>query len=289
MPHPTPAFLPLLPLPRALKSPRWCTTITARATYPPSNGLPNFRDIASAAPKLIRSGLVYRGATPASLPPHPSHESVTFLHNTPVLLDLRSRDERASDKVAQLVAVCGEDFFQREIHVSLLNKRKIVYGLARALPIDQTRALFRHALLNPTKARKAIVGRMDEGGLMLLNKILVDVGARGIGRALRVITDGVSAKGRGPVYFYCSAGKDRTGLLAALILSVLGASRTDIIRDYARSSETWENGPYELRRDYCCMLSLMEALHCLCNCFAASFVLLQLTRLCVNSMRALCT
>lgn len=130
-----------------------------------------------------------------------------------------------------------------------------MYGLARALPIDQTRALFRHALFNPVKAKKAIVGRMDEGGLLLLNRILVDVGARGIGHALRVVTDGVSRKDQRSVYFYCSAGKDRTGLLAALLLSVLGVSRMDIICDYARSSETWENGPYEVRRDYCRTLS----------------------------------
>lgn len=38
------------------------------------------------------------------------------------------------------------------------------------------------------------------------------------------------------VAFHCAVGKDRTGLLAALLLSVLGVGPEDIARDYARSS-----------------------------------------------------
>ena len=33
--------------------------------------------------------------------------------------------------------------------------------------------------------------------------------------------------------FHCAAGKDRTGLLAALVLSALGVSDEDVVRDYA--------------------------------------------------------
>ena len=36
----------------------------------------------------------------------------------------------------------------------------------------------------------------------------------------------------GPVLFHCSLGKDRTGTLAALILSALGVSDKDIVADY---------------------------------------------------------
>lgn len=37
---------------------------------------------------------------------------------------------------------------------------------------------------------------------------------------------------RGPVVFHCSAGKDRTGLVAALLLEALGVAETDIVADY---------------------------------------------------------
>ena len=35
-----------------------------------------------------------------------------------------------------------------------------------------------------------------------------------------------------PVYFHCSGGKDRAGVLSALILQTLGASADDVIEDY---------------------------------------------------------
>jgi protein-tyrosine phosphatase len=38
--------------------------------------------------------------------------------------------------------------------------------------------------------------------------------------------------GQAPLVFHCSAGKDRTGVAAALILTVLGVPRTTIVEDY---------------------------------------------------------
>jgi protein-tyrosine phosphatase len=39
----------------------------------------------------------------------------------------------------------------------------------------------------------------------------------------------------GPVVFHCTAGKDRTGVLAALVLQTLGVPRETIVADYAKS------------------------------------------------------
>ena len=44
-----------------------------------------------------------------------------------------------------------------------------------------------------------------------------------------------SADEQGSVLFYCMAGKDRTGLIAALLLSVAGVERRAIAEDYALS------------------------------------------------------
>ncbi len=38
-----------------------------------------------------------------------------------------------------------------------------------------------------------------------------------------------------PLIFHCAVGKDRTGILAAILLSVLGVADADIINDYAAS------------------------------------------------------
>jgi protein-tyrosine phosphatase len=47
----------------------------------------------------------------------------------------------------------------------------------------------------------------------------------------------LAEKGNAPVLFHCSAGKDRTGLAAALVLSALGVDRELIYRDYLLSAE----------------------------------------------------
>jgi protein-tyrosine phosphatase len=39
-----------------------------------------------------------------------------------------------------------------------------------------------------------------------------------------------------PALFFCSAGKDRTGLLTGLILSAVGVADDDVVRDYALSA-----------------------------------------------------
>ena len=53
---------------------------------------------------------------------------------------------------------------------------------------------------------------------------------------LRGVFDNL-AKGNVPLLFHCSAGKDRTGLTAALILHSLGVERATILADYAYTNE----------------------------------------------------
>ena len=233
--------LPLTPLPRR---------ISTRCAIDGPDGLPNARDLATASP-LVRTGKIFRGATPAALPPRPHPDALEFLRGTHTLIDLRSKDERRDDHLDRVVKWCGDDFEHRERHIGLLNKRKVVWGLARVLPREQVKDLAIRVVLNPLGARRGIVQQMDQGGLVLLNRIIVEAGASQIGRALNEITTGVSADhARGRVYFYCSAGKDRTGLLAALILHLLQVPEHDVIRDYVRSSEVWNDGPYEWRLNY---------------------------------------
>ncbi|MEP7099321.1 MAG: tyrosine-protein phosphatase [Burkholderiales bacterium] len=51
-----------------------------------------------------------------------------------------------------------------------------------------------------------------------------------------------------PLLFHCTAGKDRTGMAAALILLALGVSREAITDDFLISNERWQ--PTETTRDW---------------------------------------
>lgn len=47
----------------------------------------------------------------------------------------------------------------------------------------------------------------------------------------------------GPVVFHCSAGKDRTGFAAALLLSALGADREAVMADYLLTNQRYRRKP----------------------------------------------
>ncbi len=53
----------------------------------------------------------------------------------------------------------------------------------------------------------------------------------------RRFIDILLAQTEGAALFHCFAGKDRTGLAAAIILTILGVSREDIFADYLQSNE----------------------------------------------------
>jgi protein-tyrosine phosphatase len=54
--------------------------------------------------------------------------------------------------------------------------------------------------------------------------------------SLGQILSGLADSGRRPAVFHCAAGKDRTGIVAALLLSVLGVAEADILDDYELTS-----------------------------------------------------
>lgn len=54
-------------------------------------------------------------------------------------------------------------------------------------------------------------------------------GVEEIGQALQV----VATAGAAPLVIHCAAGKDRTGILTAIILSLLGVAEDDIVSDFA--------------------------------------------------------
>jgi protein-tyrosine phosphatase len=66
-------------------------------------------------------------------------------------------------------------------------------------------------------------------------EMLDDAGPQIVG-ALTVLA-GPDAR---PAVFHCTAGKDRTGLLSAIVLSLLGVDEETVVADYALSGEAME-------------------------------------------------
>jgi protein-tyrosine phosphatase len=62
---------------------------------------------------------------------------------------------------------------------------------------------------------------------------LLESSAANIVTAARIFADDVS----GPAIFHCAAGKDRTGVLAAVVLDAAGVGREAIIADYALTGQ----------------------------------------------------
>ncbi|MEO8878114.1 MAG: tyrosine-protein phosphatase [Polyangiaceae bacterium] len=52
----------------------------------------------------------------------------------------------------------------------------------------------------------------------------------------RKVFHALASQPEGAVLFHCAAGKDRTGLIAALLLSLAGVDRAEIVHDYAVSA-----------------------------------------------------
>jgi len=104
------------------------------------------------------------------------------------------------------------------------------HGRVQTEAID---ASYQHLpLLEQVWERDLLVAEMDAVDFLAGRYLaMLDQGASSIISALEMIGD----PDRLPLVFHCSAGKDRTGVLAAVLLSVLGVSDDDIAADYALS------------------------------------------------------
>jgi protein-tyrosine phosphatase len=58
----------------------------------------------------------------------------------------------------------------------------------------------------------------------------------------RCLFDRLVEPARYPLVFHCTAGKDRTGFAAALILSAVGVPRETILEDYLLTNDYWDGG-----------------------------------------------
>ena len=86
-------------------------------------------------------------------------------------------------------------------------------------------------------------GRWEFGEHFYVDQL--DRWSGGIGEALHLLAD----EDHHPALFHCSAGKDRTGVLSALLLDTLGVDEATIVDDYAISERHMARLAQQMRDD----------------------------------------
>jgi protein-tyrosine phosphatase len=99
---------------------------------------------------------------------------------------------------------------------------------------DASYALEMVSLVTESAAPPPLDALIGDGEAFLADVYLhmLERSAIGFGRVL----SGLAEEPRLPAVFHCAAGKDRTGMVAALLLSVLGVAEQDILDDYELTS-----------------------------------------------------
>jgi protein-tyrosine phosphatase len=169
----------------------------------PLRGLYNLRDLGGYPLKggrRVRWGLLYRGGDFDAFTPE--DRDVLEKRNIKTIVDFRDKEERDLLPDGTIGTVTG----------------------SRWLPIDAGN------IPGMTGSRTKSAG---EALMEKLYRILAEQ-ARSQYREFFTI---LSNPANTPLLFHCSAGKDRTGLGAALILSALGAERETVFEDYLLSAE----------------------------------------------------
>lgn len=162
----------------------------------------NFRDLSYLGLKkgmLLRGGALHRVY----------QRDIDMLkneHNLKVVVDLRSTDECLKRKDRDIPGI-------RHLHIPLLPEQN---GIHTEDPIIDVKGLKLPDLLH---SYRLLVGPdRKEVWTAIFNLLLEDN------------QDGI--------YFHCSAGKDRTGLVVAIILTVLGYDKKTIYDDYLLTNKS---------------------------------------------------
>ncbi|HSL86398.1 MAG TPA: tyrosine-protein phosphatase [Bacteroidales bacterium] len=170
--------------------------------------LRNFRDIGGvqvAGGKRVSGGVIYRSASPDKI----SASDIKKLHALDIrtIIDLRAPYESRK-------------------------KKKVIGNIETiSLPLDFEKTT--RERLMPYLYKKDAYDEIDEINSSLYIEILDSAIP-----VFRQVIETLQSADRRPVLIHCQAGKDRTGVICALIQLALEADKQSIIDDYMRSNES---------------------------------------------------
>lgn len=171
------------------------------------DGAQNFRDVGGYRTRdgrVVRSGVLYRSGTLGQLT---SAGQARFVSLRPVaIVDLRTIDERSRDTDA--VWLRGRPgYWTRDYQISQGDMAK-AFGDSSQLSADGMRAMM-------VQAYRTMAKEQAPSYRVLFARLL---------------------DAKGPVVLNCTAGKDRTGIGAALVLTALGVPYETVRRDFLASN-----------------------------------------------------
>lgn len=176
----------------------------ADVPIPELTGVFNLRDvggIATADGRPLATGRVFRSDGLHRVP----DEERPWLHDLGIrtVIDLRTDAERESEGWFQLEGV-------EAVHVPIFEQfddMMELLGGEGTIPADPLLFMYRSLCINEADALAATLNQLAE------------------------------AAADGPTVFHCTAGKDRTGVVAALLLRGLGVDHEQVSAQHARSAE----------------------------------------------------
>jgi protein-tyrosine phosphatase len=196
--------------------PRAATAIPAQAAIDrvlPLEGGVNFRELGgypTVDGRRVRRGMLYRSGAMASLT-DADYELLSKL-DIAVLVDLRSTDERSREPTRWPLAKEPPRRLERDYDLEFGE----VLALMRGAPNAET-------------ARTAFASfyrRLPQQFADQYRQMFAEL-----------------LSGNAPLAFNCSAGKDRTGVASALILTALGVPREVVMEDYLLSNRHYKPKP----------------------------------------------
>jgi len=144
----------------------------------------------------------------------------------------------------ELVSECNEctPTEQRNRYfVSMMNEFKYVKGtLSKLRKRDIAGVLLKSpgAIVSKNvreQCKDVFISEINDGGLPMLNELVLKMGASGIRFVLEIVSDPKNH----PVAYYCTAGKDRTGIITAILYDLCGVPEEDIVVDYSLSANVY--------------------------------------------------
>jgi protein-tyrosine phosphatase len=167
----------------------------------------NFRDIGRISvpgKSVIKEGIVFRSANPDTLPGS-DMERLRSL-NIRTIIDLRAPHEMSR------------------------RYKSIDHAVRISLPLD---------FQQTTRERlRPVIYRKDAETVIadISNDIYLEI-LDASGPVLRQVMELLASPERSPVLIHCQAGKDRTGIIVALVLLAMGVERQLIISDFMKSND----------------------------------------------------